>query len=100
MNLNQAAFFCLLLAFVLSNLPFVVRGSPALRRPSTRPSRSAAARIALWLISYAGWVFSVMWLGNDIGMVAAKDWSLWPVSAALFAVMAFPGIVYGYLWRR
>lgn len=87
MNPTQAAFLCLVLAFPMSNLPFAGR------------SGSTAIRILWWLILYGAWIAATVALERISGIQAPKDWSLWPISIAFFAVLAFPSIVYRYLWR-
>src|SRR5690606_2722190 len=59
----------------------------------------AAIRIALWILLYGAWVAVASVLEGNTSAQVSKDWSFWPVSLAFFAVLAFPGIVYRYLWR-
>lgn len=35
-----------------------------------------------------------------LGQVAPQHWEFYVVTACLFIVLAFPGFVYRYLWRR
>ncbi len=98
MSPNQAAYLCLVLAFTMSNLPFAC-GLPAPARLAAAQSKRTALRIMLWLILYVAWVAIAMLLESNIGGLTSKDWSIWPISIAFFAVLAFPGIVYRYLWR-
>lgn len=91
MTPNQAAYLGLVLAVVLSNLPFV---------GGRRGERSlSAARIVSWLVLYGAWIAATVILEKSVGAQVPQDWSIWPVSIAFFAVLAFPGIVYRYLWR-
>lgn len=92
MTLIQAVYLCLLLAFLLSNLPFV-SGHRAAR------SKSTARRIAFWLLLYGTWIAAATVLEGSVSVQVSKDWSFWPISLAFFAVLAFPGIIYRYLWR-
>ncbi len=92
MSLTQAAYFCLLLAFLMSNLPFF-SGGRAVR------SKATALRFASWLVLYGSWIAATTVLEQNVSTPIAKDWSFWPVSLAFFAVLAFPGVIYRYLWR-
>ncbi len=98
MSPDQAAYLCLVLAFAMSNLPFLCR-LPAPGRLAAARSKFTAIRVMLWLVLYAAWIAITMLLESNPSSMMSRDWSIWPVSIAFFAVLAFPGIVYRYLWR-
>lgn len=98
MNPDQAAYLCLVLAFLMSNLPFLGRRRAAPRPSAARPTYTSI-RIMAWLLLYGAWIAMTMALERNMGAQVSKDWSIWPISVAFFAVLAFPGVVYHYLWR-
>lgn len=98
MNSKQAALLCLLLALLLSNLPFFGNRWFALLSP-VATTRSTWIRIALWLLLYALWIAITIVLESSLGKVQPKDWSVWAISVAFFSVLGFPGVTYCYLWN-
>ena len=96
MNPTQAALLCLLLAFLLSNLPFFDNRWFARLSPV---APTAWMRVCLWLLLYATWIVIAIGIENSLGKGPQKDWSVWAISLAFFAVLAFPGITYRYLWH-
>ncbi|TFW21431.1 DUF2818 family protein [Duganella callida] len=76
----------LMLACVLANLPF-------LRLTMVRRWHPAANDFAGWLAGYALWMTAASLLGGAAG----RNWEVWAITAALFAVLAFPGIVWRHL---
>lgn len=99
MTPKQAALLCLLLAVFLSNLPFFCSSWLAWLSPKAA-TRSTAGRLVLWLLFYALWIAVTMVLeSSSLGKLQPKDWSIWPVSIAFFAVLALPGVTYRYLWQ-
>lgn len=74
----------LMLAGVLSNLPFAPR------------AWGVGKRAGIWLATYVVWMAAaILALWSD-GQ-ALTPWELWPVTAALFGVLGFPGVVWRYL---
>ena len=95
---SSAVWLVLLLALCGANLPFVSRQrllGLQLRRP-----KSLALRLLEWLLLYllVGAVGLV--LEARIGQIAPQGWQFYAVTLAMFAVLAFPGFVLRYLWRR
>ncbi len=98
MNSKQAAVVCLLLAGILANLPFFRQrwlAFPGVNR-YVGPN---LIRLVQWLAMYAVWMALVTALEMQVGMLTAKGWQIWTISIAFFAVLAFPGITYRYLWK-
>lgn len=97
MTIRSIALLCLVLAAILSNLPFL---SQRWFGCFVLPSKHKTIFLALleWLVSYVIWIALVTTVEEKIGEIHARDWSLWAVSIALFAVLAFPGVVARYLW--
>ena len=67
--------------------------------PRKESTGSTWIRIAVWLLLYAVWIVVTITVERNLGVLQPKDWSVWAISAAFFAVLAFPGVTYRYLWR-
>lgn len=78
----------LVIAAALANLPF-------LRLLTVKHWHPAANDFAFWLAGYALWMAAAAALG---GM--PPGWEVWAVTVALFAVLAFPGIVWRHLHKK
>jgi len=88
MDIHDAAAASLLLAAVLANLPFCVR------------TLRTGWRLAALAVLYAAWIGLSLALEARAAAPHAMTWQAWFVSAALFGVLAFPGVSWRYLWRR
>lgn len=88
MDIHAAAAASLLLAAVLANLPFCGR------------RLDAGWRLAALALLYAAWIGLTFLLEARAATPHAMGWQAWFVSAALFGVLAFPGLSWRYLWRR
>jgi len=94
---RTAAVAGLLLALALANLPFLTQrlfGFVALAR------KSHGARLLEWLALYAVWMALGTVLESQLHVPRPKTWQVWFISVFFFAVLAFPGITWRYLWRR
>lgn len=84
----QSAALNLVIAVALANLPFL--------RLYTLPRwHPAASDFAGWLAAYALWMGAAAALGG-----LPNGWEVWAVTPALFAVLAFPGIVWRHLFKK
>jgi hypothetical protein len=90
MNSTQAAAVTLVLAIAFANLPFA-------RLVAPRRWPAPLLDLTGWLICYGVWMGAAQMLESAMGKAAAMGWEVWAVSLALFAVLAFPGIVWRYL---
>lgn len=88
MDIHAAAVAGLLLACVLANLPFAW--------PRLKPGWRLAALAGF----YGVWIATMLALQARAALAHPMGWQAWSVSAAFFAVVAFPGVVWRYLWRR
>ncbi len=99
MNSKQAALSCLALAAVMANLPFVPQRWLAL--PGIQKlGGPALVRLIEWLLLYLLWMGVATVLDGQAGLTAPTGWQIWSISIAFFAVLAFPGITYRYLWSK
>jgi len=91
MSAMQAAWLSLILAAVLANLPFLRLVLPRRWHPAWQDFGGWAACYALWMAA------TLLLESTAIGKAAPKSWEVWAVSSALFAVLAFPGVVWRHL---
>lgn len=94
MEALHAALLAAIAALLLANLPFVTS-----RPLAGQAAKGTAQRLAEVLVLYACWMALCIFLEGKVGKVHDKDWSLWPISLAFFAVLTFPGVTYRYLWH-
>ncbi|MYM67320.1 DUF2818 family protein [Pseudoduganella sp. FT55W] len=90
MNLIHALVLNLMLAMSFANLPF-------LRLVAVRRWSVVRNDLLGWALGYVLWMGASGALENAAGQPAAKNWEIWAITLALFAVLAFPGIVWRYL---
>lgn len=89
----------LLLAVVLANLPFLSERVFLLF--ATRSGEKSLALRLLELVVYFALTGAVAWwMESRTGPVYAQRWEFWAVTGCLFLVLAYPGYVFRYLWRR
>ncbi len=93
MNAAQAIALNLFAAVVFANLSF-------LRLVAIGRWHVAWSDFLGWLAGYCLWMASAAALEAALGKVAEKSWEVWAVTIALFAVLAFPGLVWRHLLRK
>jgi hypothetical protein len=93
MNTIQAVWLNLAMAVIFANLPF-------LRLVAFRRLQVVWADFFGWVVGYAAWMCASFVLEMVAGKLAAKGWEVWAITAALFAVLAFPGIVWRHLLQK
>ncbi|MCW5603307.1 MAG: DUF2818 family protein [Burkholderiales bacterium] len=97
MNWSIAAL--LLLSLVLANLPFLTERLFCVWAFGSG-GKNLAWRLLELVVMYfvagaAAWV-----LESNMGPVHRQNWEFYAVTASMFLVLAYPGFVYRYLWRR
>ena len=103
MTQSVAVWLLIALALVSANLPFLtekVFAVLAYRRGGTPAAKPFWLRLAEVLVLYVvvgavGFAFEGA-LGNRF----AQGWQFYAITLSLFLVMAYPGFVYRYLYRR
>ena len=93
MNIIQAIVLNLAVATVLTNLPF-------LRLLGVRRWHPACNDLLGWAAGYALWMGGAAVLQGAVGQLPQQNWEVWAVTLALFAVLAFPGLVWRYLLQK
>ena len=53
-----------------------------------------------WAAGYALWMGGAALLDSAAGKLTDKNWEVWAITLALFAVLAFPGIVWRHLLNK
>jgi hypothetical protein len=96
MQLQSSVVLFLLAALALANLPFYAPAG-GLARLWGNTRRSPRVDALGWLVAYAAWMGLSFPLAAAASHAAPPAWELWPVSVALFALLAFPGIAWRYL---
>ncbi|WP_394780374.1 DUF2818 family protein [Undibacterium sp.] len=98
MDSKHAALLCLVLAAIMANLPFAPQRWLAL--PGAKKLGGAAViRMIEWGLLYLLWMGVAAVLDSQAGLTPGNGWQIWSISIAFFAVLAFPGITYRYLWH-
>jgi hypothetical protein len=89
----------LAIALIAANLPFLVERLFFFKRPA-----SGAKHLGWRLLELVVLYFVVGGIGLLLekkgGDIHAQNWEFYAVTASLFAVFAFPGFIYRYLWRK
>ncbi|MEQ1667374.1 MAG: DUF2818 family protein [Sulfuriferula sp.] len=97
--MNTSVLALLVVALVAANIPFYSNRVMLLVPVKTQPK--VLGWYALELII---WYFVVGLLGRLLeqktGAAHSQNWEFYAVTASMFIVLAFPGFVYRYLWRR
>jgi len=97
--MNAAVTALLLTALVAANLPFLLERIFFVIAPKN--THKALGWRVLELVVLYFLVGGVAYLlQRRIGPVQHQNWEFYAVTACLFLVMAYPGFVYRYLWRR
>lgn len=97
--MNIAVVALLLAALVAANLPFLLERILFVIPPKNS-SKALGWRLLELIILYfvVGGVSYL--LQRKIGPVHPQNWEFYAITASLFVVLAYPGFVYRYLWRR
>ncbi|MEQ4617976.1 MAG: DUF2818 family protein [Corticimicrobacter sp.] len=103
MNQALAVWLLLALALVAANLPFLTERVLAVAtwkqqgRPAVKPLWVRMAEILLLyvVIGAVGFAFE-----GNLGNRFRQGWEFYAITLCLFLVMAYPGFVYRYLFRK
>jgi len=96
---SASVWVVLLVALLAANLPFLTERILGLV-PLSGTSKSLAIRVGELVLLY----FIVGGIGllfeSRVGQIAPQGWEFYAVTAALFAVLAFPGFTWRYLLKH
>jgi hypothetical protein len=98
MGVSSAPLWVIGLAFVLANLPFLtIRLFGVIRL-------SGPKHIGWQLLELLAYYLVTGAIGkaleNRAGQIAPQTWEFYAITAALFLTLAFPGFVWGHLWKH
>ena len=97
--MNFSTTLLLIIAFIAANLPFLVERILFVKRPASGHKGFAWRLLELVMLFFV--VGAIAWaLESNFGNVHKQNWEFYAVNASLFAVFAYPGFVYRYLWRQ
>ncbi len=97
--MNTSVLALLVVALVTANVPFFSN-----RVMLLIPVKSEHKALGWHALEMLVWYFIVGLLGRLLeqktGIAHHQNWEFYAVTASMFIVLAFPGFVYRYLWRR
>ena len=97
--MNTTIATLLVIALVAANLPFLLERILFVSTPKDGQKGFGWRLLELVLLYFVvgglGWLLS-----KKIGTPQLQGWQFYAVTGCLFIVMAYPGFVYRYLWRR
>lgn len=97
--MNTAVIALLLAALVAANLPFLLGRIFFVIAPKNAPKALGWRVLELLMLYFLVGGVGLL-LQRKIGPVQTQNWEFYAITACLFLVMAYPGFVYRYLWRR
>lgn len=97
--MNTSVLALLVVALAAANVPFF--SNRVMLLISVKSEHKALGWYALEMLV---WYFIVGLLGRLLeqktGIAHQQHWEFYAVTVSMFIVLAFPGFVYRYLWRR
>ncbi len=88
----------LAIALIAANLPFVTENFLFFKSfPIDKPLGWRLLELVLLYFAVGGLAFL---LEQKSGEMHGQNWEFFAITISLFLVLAFPGFVYRYLWRR
>lgn len=97
--MNIAVIALLLAALVAANLPFLLERILFIIPPKNTSKALGWRLLELIILYFVVGGVSIL-LQRKIGPVHPQNWEFYAITASLFVVLAYPGFVYRYLWRR
>lgn len=96
---SNNGFLIILLAMFAANLPFLTNrlfGFIPYRLATKKP---VGLRLVEWMVYYALVGLIAYSLEQSTGQVHEQSWAFYAITICLFAVFAYPSIVYRYLFK-
>lgn len=97
--MNTAVIALLLAALVAANLPFLVERIFFVLRAKGGQKALGWRLLELVLLYFLVGGIALL-LERKTGAPQQQNWEFYAITACLFLVLAYPGFVYRYLWRR
>ncbi len=89
----------LAIALIAANLPFFVERLFFVKLPASGNKHLGWRLLELMVLYFAVGGIGLL-LEKKGGDIHAQNWEFYAVTASLFLVLAFPGFIYRYLWRK
>lgn len=97
--MNTAVIALLIVALVAANLPFFSERIVFMIRPKSG-EKAFIWRVLELVLLYFIVGFVARLLEQKSGMPQQQHWEFYAVTVSMFIVLAYPGFVYRFLWRR
>lgn len=97
--MNSAVAALLLLALIAANLPFVIERAAFVFQPKSG-YKAFGWRVLELIALYFAVGMVAHFLEKKVIAPQPQHWEFYAVTASMFIVLAFPGFVYRFLWRR
>ncbi|MHB1678313.1 MAG: DUF2818 family protein [Sulfuriferula sp.] len=97
--MNSAVTALILLAFFVANLPFLIERIGLVFAPKSG-HKAFGWRVAELIVLYFIVGFVARFLEQKVITPQVQHWEFYAITACMFIVLAFPGFVYRFLWRR
>ena len=97
--MNSAVAVLLGLAMIAANLPFIFERILFVF-PIKTPRKAFGWRLLELILLYGLVGLAGYLLEQKVEPPQHQDWEFYVVTGCMFAVMAFPGFIYRYLWRQ
>jgi amino acid transporter len=93
-----SAYLLLAVALVCANLPFLFERIFFIKRPET--TKNFGWRLAELTVLYLLVGLFARFIESRQGVIYGQGWEFYAATYFLFAVFAYPGFVWRYLWKR
>lgn len=97
--MSSAVTALLLLALIAANLPFLIERAALVFRPKSG-HKAFGWRVLEMIVLYFAVGTVAHFLEKKVVTPQPQHWEFYAVTACMFIVLAFPGFVYRFLWRR
>ena len=97
--MNSAVAALIILALIAANLPFLIERVGFVLMPKSGHKTMAWRLLELVVLYFVVGIIA-HFLEQKVITPQPQHWEFYAVTASMFIVLAFPGFVYRYLWRR
>ena len=99
MSQTGAIWLVILAALVAANLPFL-NHRVALVGPVASPRKGLLIRLVELVVLYFLVGGFAMLLERRAGQNAPQGWEFYAITVCMFLVLAFPGFIYRFFWKK
>jgi hypothetical protein len=98
--MELSLYLLLILAAILANLPFVLPRFVGFFRIANSDHKPVVFILFELMLGFAFLLFAGFMFESFAGGLYSKSWTFFVVMFFLFLVMAYPGFVYRFFWRK